>query len=62
MKAFFVTTQLVEERARVIHVFYFTCGIKPIKDSFKSIGMFRHNSLIYLQRTDIIKEKQRVAY
>ena len=44
IKALFVATQLVEERTWVIHIFYFTCGIKPIKDSFKPIGMFRLNA------------------
>jgi len=41
MKVLFVAAQLVEERTRVIHIFYLTCSIKPIKDSFKPLGMFR---------------------
>ena len=44
IKVLFVAAQLVEARTRVIHIFYFTSSIKPIKDSFKSIGLFRLNS------------------
>lgn len=44
MKTLLVATQLVEKRTRIIHIFYFTCGIEPIKDSFKPIGMFRLNA------------------
>jgi hypothetical protein len=43
MKALFIAAQLVEERTWVIHIFYFTCGIQPIKDSFKPDGMFGLN-------------------
>jgi hypothetical protein len=32
MKVLFVAAQLEEERTRVIHIFYFTYSIKPIKD------------------------------
>ena len=44
MKVPFVATQLVEEGPRIIHISYFTRGIKPIKNSFKPLGMFRLNS------------------
>ena len=44
MKTFFVADQLVEERTRIIHILYFACGIKSIKDSFKPIGMLRLNT------------------
>ena len=46
VKAFFVAAQLMEKRTRVIHILYFTCGIKSIKNSFKPIGMFRLYSFI----------------
>ena len=46
MKVLFVAAQLVEEGTRIIHISYLTRGIKPIKDSFKSIGMFRLNSAL----------------
>ena len=46
MKVLFIAAQLVEESTRVIHVSYFTRGIKPIEDSFKPIGMFRLNSFL----------------
>lgn len=44
MKTLFVAAQLVERRTRVIHILYFTCGIKTIKDSFEPVGMLRLNS------------------
>jgi len=33
MKALFVAAQLVKKRTRIIHIFYFVCGIKPVKNS-----------------------------
>jgi hypothetical protein len=46
MKAALVAAQSVQERTRVIHISYSTCGIKPIKDSFKPIGMFGLNTFL----------------
>ncbi len=46
MKALFITTQLVKKRPWVIHIFYFCCRIKSIKNSFKSFGMIRPNTLL----------------
>jgi hypothetical protein len=40
MEALFIAAQPVEERTRVMHIFYFACGIQAIKYSFKPIGMF----------------------
>lgn len=46
IKAALITAQLMKERTRVIHILYFTRGIKSIKDSFKPAGMLRFNSLL----------------
>ena len=43
---FFVPGQFVQVWSRVIHVFYFICSMKAVKNSFESISVFRSDSFL----------------
>ncbi|EFK07813.1 conserved hypothetical protein [delta proteobacterium NaphS2] len=36
----------MQERTRIIHIFYVTCGIKPIKNSRKPFCMLRPDAFL----------------
>lgn len=46
MKALFVAAQLVKKRTWVIHILYFVCSIKPVKNSWKSFCVIGINPFL----------------
>ncbi len=44
---FFITCQFVKKGTRVIHVFYFICGIQSVENPFKSSRLLWPNTFLF---------------